>query len=115
MPAGYQDLFLEQGTTFTTQMTLADNTGAPYNLNGFTVKSQARTSYYSSNVALNFTASVFNANSGIIQLSANSATTANVSSVQKLVYDVIIIETGTGSVTRVLEGQIFVSPSVTRN
>lgn len=115
MPAGYQDIFLEQGTTFTTQMTLADNTGAPYNLNGFTVKSQARTSYYSSNVAINFTASVANANSGIIQLSADPATTANVSPIQKLVYDVIITETGTGAITRVLEGQIFVSPSVTRN
>ena len=114
MPAGYQDIFLEQGTTFTTQMTLNDNTGAPYNLSGFTVRSQARTSYYSSNVALNFTATVANANTGIIQLSANSATTSNVSSIQKLVYDVIIIETATGSVTRVLEGQIFVSPSVTR-
>jgi len=73
MPAGYQDLFLEQGTT------------------------------------------VYSANSGVIQLSANSATTSNVSTMQKLVYDVIISETSTGSVTRVLEGQIFVSPSVTRN
>ncbi len=115
MPAGYQDLFLEQGTTFTTQMTLADNTGAAYDLTGFTVRSQARRSYYSSNVAINFTASVTNANNGVIQLSANSATTANVSSTQKLVYDVIITETASGNITRVLEGQIFVSPSVTRN
>ena len=114
MPAGYQDLFLEQGATFTTQMTLADNTGAPYNLNGFTVRSQARTSYYSSNTAINFSTSIPDANNGVIQLSADAATTANVSSIQKLVYDVIITEIGTGNVTRVLEGQIFVSPSVTR-
>jgi len=114
MPAGYQDIFLEQGTTFITQLALADNTGAPYNLTNFTIKSQARKSYYSSNVSIQFNASVYSANSGIIQLAANSATTANVSPAQKLVYDVIITENGTGAVTRVLEGQIFISPSVTR-
>jgi tetrahydromethanopterin S-methyltransferase subunit H len=115
MPAGYQDLFLEQGTTFTTQLNLSDDTGVPYNLSGFTIKSQARSSYYSSNVAINFTANIINANTGTVQLFANSAVTSNVSSVQKLVYDVIITEVDTGTVTRILEGQIFVSPSVTRN
>jgi hypothetical protein len=115
MPAGYQDLFLEQGTTFATQLNLSDDTGAAYNLSGFTIKSQARNSYYSSNVAINFVATVINANTGTVQLSANSAVTSNVSSMQKLVYDVIITEASTGIVTRILEGQIFVSPSVTRN
>ena len=114
MPAGYQDLFLEQGTTFTTQLTLADSTGAPYNLSGFTIKSQARKSYYSDIIAINFDASAYDANNGIIQLAANSATTANVSSTSKLVYDVIIRDNTSNNVTRVLEGQIFVSPSVTR-
>jgi hypothetical protein len=114
MAAGYQDLFLEQGTTFTTQLTLADSNGEPYDLTGFTVKSQARKSYYSSNTAINFVASAYDASNGVIQLSANSAVTANVSSRQKLVYDVRITDTASNNVTRVLEGQIFVSPSVTR-
>jgi hypothetical protein len=114
MAAGYLDLFLEQGATFTTQANLSDSNGTPYNLTGFTVRSQAKKSYYSNTASLVFVATVFSANSGIIQLSANSATTANVSSKQKLVYDVIITDTITGTVTRVLEGQIFVSPSVTR-
>lgn len=114
MAAGYQELFLEQGTTFTTQLTLADNTGAPYNLSGFTIKSQARTSYYSANTKLEFTAEAIDANNGIVQLSANSEVTASVSAQQKLVYDVVITETETGTVTRVLEGQILISPSVTR-
>ena len=114
MPAGYQDLFLEQGSTFTTQLTLTDSTGAPYNLTDFTVKSQARKSYYSDTIAINFDASAYDANNGVIQLSANSVTTANVSSTNKLVYDVIIRDNASNNVTRVLEGQIFVSPSVTR-
>lgn len=114
MAAGYQDLFLEQGTTFTTQLTLADSNGSPYDLNGFTVKSQARKSYYSSNTAIVFNAVAYDASNGVIQLSANATTTATVSSKQKLVYDVMITETVSNNVTRVLEGQIFVSPSVTK-
>lgn len=113
MPAGYQELFLNQNETFTTSLTLDDVNGAAYNLTGFTVKSQAKKSYYSANATLEFTATIYDANNGVITLSADAATTANVPA-GKLVYDVIITQTETGSVTRVLEGQIFVSPAVTR-
>ena len=68
MPAGYQDQYIEKGTDFTSQMTLKDSYGSPYNLTGFSVKSQARISYISSNVALSFTSSVIDANNGIIQI-----------------------------------------------
>lgn len=113
MSAGYSDQYLEQGTSFLTQIVLDDINGTPYNLTGFTVKSQARRSYYSSNPTIVFAASITDANNGIIQLSANSAVTANVPA-GKLVYDVVITETSSNNVTRVLEGQIFISPTVTR-
>ena len=113
MPAGYQDLFLEQGTTFTTSLTLEDSYGSPYNLTDFTVRSQAKKSYYAANTTLEFTANILDANNGIIELQATAPVTANVSA-GKLVYDVLLIQTSTGSVSRVLEGQIFVSPSVTK-
>jgi hypothetical protein len=112
MPAAYQDQFLEQGTTFTTQITLDDNTGMPYNLNNFTVASTAKRSYYSSNAIITFVTTIYDAANGVIQLSANTASTSNAPS-GKLVYDVVIKETATGVVTRVLEGRIFVSPAVT--
>ena len=114
MAAGYQDIFLNQGESFTTQIVLDDATGAAYNLSGFSVKSQAKISYYAANATIVFDTSIYDAGQGIIQLSANSATTANVSPRQKLVYDVIIID-ASGLVTRVLEGQIIVSPAVTLN
>ena len=112
MPAGYSDLYLEQGTTFTTNLTLDDNYGNPYNLNGFSIKSQARRSYYSANATVTFTSSIYDAANGIIQLSANAATTSNIPA-GKLVYDVLITDPS-HTVTRVLEGQILVSPTVTR-
>ena len=114
MAAGYTELYLEQGTTFTTQITLDDVYGQPYNLDGFTVKSQAKKSYYSTQTSINFVSTIHDSANGIIQLAANSATTSNVSA-GKLVFDVLLIEPSTNNVTRVLEGQIFVSPSVTKN
>lgn len=113
MAAGYQDLFLEQGSTFTTQLTLQDVNGSPYELDNFTVKSQAKKSYYSTNSTIQFTSSIIDAANGIIQLSANSSVTANIKP-GKLVYDVVIKDTASNNVSRVLEGQVFVSPSVTK-
>lgn len=113
MAAGYQDQYLEQGTTFTSQMTLDDVNGRPYDLSEFSVRSEAKRSYYSANATIVFNAEIYDANNGIIRISANAATTSNVPA-GKLVYDVIIVENETGVVTRVLEGQIFVSPAVTR-
>lgn len=113
MPAGYQDQYIEQGTTFNSQITLDDSNGTPYNLTGFTIKSQARRSYYSANAAINFAVSIPDANNGVVLLTAAATTTANVAP-GKYVYDVMITETSSGLVTRVLEGQIFVSPCATR-
>lgn len=113
MAAGYQDLYIEQGTTFTTQLTLNDAYGNPYNLTSFTAKSQAKTSYYSNNVVISFDTTIYDVNNGIIQLSANSASTASLHlNGRNLVYDVIIID-NLGNVTRVLEGKVLVSPAVT--
>lgn len=113
MAAGYQDLYIEQGTTFNTQITLDDDTGVPLNLTNFTVASQGRRSYYSANTSVIFNATVFDANNGIIQLSADAPTTANLIP-GKLVYDVVVTDTVSNYKTRVLEGSIIVSPSVTR-
>ena len=112
--AGYQNLFINQAETFSTSLTLTDYTGAPYNLEGFTVKSSAKRSYYSKDVALNFTPDVTNGVGGVVTLNATAEQTANLISSVTYVYDVIVIDNVYGNVTRVLEGQIFVSPSVTQ-
>ena len=112
MPAGYSNLYLNQNETFISQLTLTDSNGVPYNLTSFSIAGTARRSYYSANTTINFTVSIINANNGIVQLSANAATTANVPA-GNLVYDVLLRDTASNNITRVLEGQIFVSPGVT--
>lgn len=111
MPAAYSDIYLEQGVSFNTQIILNDDYGNSMNLSGFNVQSQGKRSYFSNTVYIQFEASVYDADNGIIQLTANNHVTAQVPA-GKLVYDVITIDP-TNIVTRVVEGQIFVSPGVT--
>ena len=111
MPAAYSDQFLEQGSDFTSQINLDDDNGTPLDLSYFTVVSQAKKSYYSNTATLVFDASVYDAANGIIKLVASAAQTANLAP-GKLVYDVVITEISTGLKTRILEGQVFVSPGV---
>ena len=112
MAAGYNDIDIDKRASYTTQITLADQYGTPFNLTGFTVKSQAKKSYYSPIIVLTFTSSIVDAANGIIELDLTANTTANLAP-GKLVYDIIVTDTVTQFITRVMEGQIFVAPSVT--
>jgi len=111
MAAGYQELFLEQGTDFSTSITLDDVNGDPYNLTGFTAKSQMRKSYYSTNATAQFTITISTPTSGVLNMSLPSANTANIAA-GRYVYDVAIKDS-TNAVTRVLEGIVNVLPRVT--
>jgi len=112
MPAGYSELFLEQGATFNTSITLDDVNGVAFNLVNYTASSQMRKSYYSSNAAATFTVSTGNNPAlGTITISIDSANTANIVP-GRYVYDVYI--TGESSRVRVLEGIVNVSPQVTK-
>ena len=112
MPAGYSELFLEQGASFNTSITLDDVAGEGFNLVNYTASSQMRKSYYSSNAAATFTVSTGNDPSlGVITISLDSANTANVYP-GRYVYDVYV-SSGTSRV-RVLEGIINVTPQVTK-
>ena len=112
MPAAYSNLYLEQGTTFTTTITLDDVYGATYNLAGYTASSQMRKSYYSSNATAVFDTSI-NVGLGTVTLELSANTTANIAP-GRYVYDAIISDSNTNVTTRILEGIIEVSPRVTR-
>jgi hypothetical protein len=112
MPAAYSNLLMEQGTTFNTTITLDDVYGDTYNLIGFIASSQMRKSYYSSNATANFITTI-NSGTGTISLALAANTTANIAP-GRYVYDTRITNTSDNTVTRILEGIIDVSPSVTR-
>ena len=111
MAAGYQELFLEQGSDFNTTITLDGVDGLPYDLSGVQAKSQIRKSYYSSNPTAEFVITINDPQNGIILLSLSSANTANISA-GRYVYDVVIKDS-INVKTRVLEGIVNVLPQVT--
>lgn len=114
MSAGYQELFLEQGSSFNTTIELDDVYGASYNLQNYSASSQIRKSYYSSNATAIFNTLV-NGTNGMIVLSLDAPTTANIYP-GRYVYDVIIYSNtdAANNTIRVLEGIINVTPRVTR-
>lgn len=111
MSAGIYNFTLNQGATFTRQMTVKEN-NSPLNLTGHTAAMQLRSTYDSSTVALSMTAAVINATQGILSISATATATAALEE-GIYVYD-LEITTSAGVVTRLLQGQVTVSPEVTR-
>lgn len=85
--------------------------GDPYNLTGFTAKSQVKKSYYSSSATAQFIITIPTPANGTINLGLPSANTSNIAA-GRYVYDVIIKDSA-NTVTRVLEGIVNVLPSVT--
>jgi hypothetical protein len=116
MAAGYTELFLEQGSSFSMSVTLDDVSGAAYNLVNYVATSQMRKSYYSSTAAATFTVSTGNSPElGIITIGLDAANTANIYP-GRYVYDVYVENEGDENPerVRVLEGIVNVSPQVTK-
>lgn len=105
------NLTVDQGTTFITTLTLTDAQDNPIDLDAYTYSAQLRKHYTSSN-SVAFTVSG-GGNTGILSLSLSANTTANLAS-GRYVYDAEITSTSSGSVTRVVEGIVTVTPNVTR-
>ena len=111
MSAGIYNFTLNQGATFNRHLTVKEN-NSPLNLTGHTAAMQLRSTYDSATVALSMTAAVINATQGILSISATATATAALEE-GIYVYD-LEITTSAGVVTRLLQGQVTVSPEVTR-
>ena len=109
--ASISNIFIDQGATFTTTVTVTDSSGSAVNLSGYSVAAQIRKTFLSAS-ATAFTASISNASSGEITISLSPTQTAALEA-GRFVYDVVITASG-GTKTRVVEGQVTVNPSVTR-
>ena len=106
------NLFLDQGTTFSANITVKDASGAVRDIPNHTARSQFRRSYYSSN-SYSFIATVPVGTDGNVFLQMNAETSTNVTAARYL-YDVEIVSNSSGSVERVAEGIVVVTPEITR-
>jgi hypothetical protein len=102
------NLVVDQGTTFASLIELLDQNDEAVNVTGYTARGQIR-KHFSSTNAVSFTTGLSNG-SLVISLTANQ--TANIIS-GRYVYDVELVDS-TGTVIRILEGIVTVTPEVTR-
>ena len=100
------NIVIDQGTTFSTEISLTDDSGSPLDLSDFTGESQIRKWYTSSN-STPFTVTL---STGIVNLSLDANTTS-ILVAGRYVYDVVMTD-GQGTVTRVVEGIVTVTPRV---
>ena len=108
--AQIQNIFIDQGTTFSLSLAVNDQNGDLKDLTGYTVAAQMRRSYYTT-TSTNFTAAVSLPEDGEVTISLTAVQTSAIKA-GRYVYDIEI--TGEGETLRVLEGIVVINPEVTK-
>lgn len=115
MPAGVHNFTIEQGATWSRDLTIKNPDGTPMNLTGFSARMQVR-----KDVDANTTLVELSTTNGLITvtpllgkltLTLDAASTGSLT--KGGVYDLEIISGG-GEVTRIIEGQVVLKKNVTR-
>jgi len=111
--AAYVELYMDQGATFNNTLNITDDlTNAKVNIQGYSVTSQMRRSYYSANASANIVCTITDSANGTVLMSLASANTSNIKAGRYL-FDVETVDTS-GVKSRILEGIITVTPRITR-
>jgi uncharacterized membrane protein YfhO len=108
--AQIQNIFIDQGTTFSLSLSVNDQNGDLKDLTGYTAAAQMRRSYYTT-TSTNFTAVVSLPEDGEVTISLTAVQTSAIKA-GRYVYDIEI--TGDGETLRVLEGIVVINPEVTK-
>ena len=109
------DLIIDQGTTFSSTINISQSDGTLFQLNDYSARGKIKKSF-SSSTSVDFTC-VVNENSpsqDTVTISLNSIQTASLNS-GRYVYDVEVFTSDSPAiVTRIVEGQVEVTPSVSK-
>ena len=109
--AAISNLYIDQGTDFTVTIDVTNTDGSVLNLSNYTAVSQIRKTYGSSTVSATFATSIAAAQ-GQVTLTLTDTQTAGLAA-GRYVYD-LNITSSAGQTTRVVEGQVVLTPGVTR-
>jgi hypothetical protein len=116
MVAGAYDITIEQGATFRLSLVWEDNLGVPIDLTGYTARMQLRQRHSSDTAALTLTSTagdiVLGGALGTIVVTAAATVTDDIP-FRAGVYDLEVVS-GSGFVTRLIEGAATITPEVTR-
>jgi hypothetical protein len=108
------NITIEQGATFSRTISLTDEDGVAIDLTGASVAGQIRKDY-TSDTAYNFTLTITDEPGGEITWVLSAATSQDmpVSETDRYVYDVEVTYAD-GTIERILEGNVKLTPEVTR-
>lgn len=113
MPAASANLLIDQGATFSATLKIVANTNVPIDLTGYTARASVRKNYSDDDALADFTVTIQSpATDGVLVMGLTATETAALSAVNG-VYDVEIVS-GSGVVTRVLQGKATISPEATK-
>lgn len=112
--ARLEDLTIYQGTDTNIKLNIADTDGTPKDLSTKLFSASLKKSYSSSETPVEFTTTVIDAVNGVITLSLDDTQTAALDHTRRYVYDVFMYESGNTNIEAILEGKVFVKPTVTR-
>jgi len=109
--AAIANLTIDQGATFSSDVTVKDAQDNAFNLTGYTAVAKLAKGFASTKTRTNMTTSIAtDATTGVVTLSL-TATETSALDAERYVYDLEI--TSGAAVTRVIEGIITVRPQVT--
>ena len=112
--AAIANLIIDQGANFSSDVTVKDANNELFNLTGYTASAKMALGYSSTRTRTTITSTIAtDASTGVITLSLTATETTALEAPARYVYDVEIMQTSTGQVTRVIEGIITIRPNVT--
>lgn len=108
----YVELTIDQGTTFSSVITLTNDDNTVIDVTDSTFSSEIRKSYYSTNATAVITVTKEDAANGVVKLAIPAANTANIKPGRYL-YDLKMTDSANVTV-RVIEGIVTITPQVSR-
>ena len=112
--AATANLRIDQGATFTTDVTVIGSSGDVFDLTGYSASAKLAKGYSSTRTRISFTTTIAtDATTGVVTLKLTADQTNTLEAPARYVYDVEIVKSSDSTVTRVIEGIITVSPSIT--
>ena len=112
MAAGNYDIVIDQGSDFAIQLQISAD-GSNVNLTNQSARAQLRPTATSSTLTETFTCSVVSITEGKIRVALTNSETSAISP-GKYYYDVELVNAGTSTVTRLIQGIARVTAEVTR-
>lgn len=110
-----EDLTIIQGTDAVFNINIQEPDGTPKDVTSQLFSAALKKSYSAADSAkIDFTTDIIDEANGEIRISLDSEVTAILDHNTRYVYDVFMYGAGNNNITSILEGKVFVKPSVTR-